>query len=62
MRERVKFAVIASSSCVETSGPYDGDAGPSYTSRDGLLTDMRQLVSNAEIYNGHSSILAQVRT
>ncbi|CAM9570841.1 unnamed protein product, partial [Hapterophycus canaliculatus] len=30
-----------------------------YTSRDGLITDMRQLVSNAEIYNGHSSVLAQ---
>lgn len=32
----------------------------SYASCDGLIADMRQIVSNAEIYNGRDSGLAQV--
>lgn len=32
----------------------------SYTSCDGLMADMRQIVSNAEIFNGRDSMLAQV--
>ncbi|CAM9914968.1 unnamed protein product [Ectocarpus fasciculatus] len=30
-----------------------------YTSRENLIADMRQLVTNAEIYNGHGHVLAQ---